>query len=110
MLPSLNTMSLTLRVELVLRSVNLKEPTLNAILKNSPHLETLYMFGSVCSLIFDINLKKFKLVACAGTESVSLSDFDLKYFQCRGQKIEVHLTNLSIQQNWYGEKQANLCL
>ncbi|XP_076951776.1 FBD-associated F-box protein At5g22730-like [Bidens hawaiensis] len=98
MLPSINAMSLTLKV-LILRSVNLNEPTLNAILKNSPLLEGISMFGSILfrHIRFGgrgINLKKFQLVACSGIESVSLFNFDLKFFQYHGQKIELHLTDL----------------
>ncbi|XP_076901860.1 F-box/FBD/LRR-repeat protein At5g56420-like [Bidens hawaiensis] len=98
MLPSLNAVSLTLKM-LVLCSVNLDEPTLNVILKNSPHLMTLTMLNSGLFPHIrvggrDINLKKVRIVACFGIESISLYDFDLKSFLYHGEEIELHLTDL----------------
>ncbi|XP_076903717.1 F-box/FBD/LRR-repeat protein At4g26340-like [Bidens hawaiensis] len=99
MLPSLTAMSLSLN-KLVLNGVNLDEPTLNEILKNSPHLKTLSMFGSGLFPHIHvggrgINLKKIKLVACFGIETISLYGFDLESFQlCVCDEIEYHLTDL----------------
>ncbi|XP_076903734.1 F-box/FBD/LRR-repeat protein At4g26340-like [Bidens hawaiensis] len=99
MLPSLTAMSLSLK-KLVLNGVNLNEPTLNEILKNSPHLKTLSMFesGLFPHVRFggrDIKLKKFKLVACFGVETISLYGFDLESFQhCGCYKMEYRLTDL----------------
>ncbi|KAJ0542101.1 putative F-box domain, FBD domain, leucine-rich repeat domain superfamily [Helianthus annuus] len=85
--------------KLFLKGVNLNETTLNIILKNSPHLEKLYMFGSnLFPRIHvggqDINLKHFKLVDCSGFESISLYGFDLVSFIYCGPEIQFHLSDL----------------
>ncbi|KAI3783519.1 hypothetical protein L1987_42603 [Smallanthus sonchifolius] len=84
---------------LSLTGVNLNEPTLNKILKNSPHLRTLYMYGSELFPHIlvggqDIKLKHLKLVSCSGFESISLYGFDLVSFTYCGPEIEFHLTDL----------------
>ncbi|KAI7741284.1 hypothetical protein M8C21_021612 [Ambrosia artemisiifolia] len=84
---------------LFLDGVNLSESTLSEILKISPHLEKLYMFGSdVYPRIHvggqDINLKRFKLVSCSGFESITLYGFGLVSFIYCGDEIELRLADL----------------
>ncbi|KAI3783520.1 hypothetical protein L1987_42604 [Smallanthus sonchifolius] len=85
--------------KLSLMGVNLNEPTLNRILKNSPHLRTLYMYGSdlfprIRAGGQDIKLEHLKMVSCSGFESISLYGFDLVSFTYCGPEIEFHLTDL----------------
>ncbi|XP_071713374.1 F-box/FBD/LRR-repeat protein At5g22700-like [Rutidosis leptorrhynchoides] len=85
--------------KLDLSYVNVNEPTLNEILKNSPHLESLY-FYDVCLYSHirvggpGCNLKHITLIGCEEIESLSLFDFDLVSFTCSGQEIKLHFTNL----------------
>ncbi|KAI3783518.1 hypothetical protein L1987_42602 [Smallanthus sonchifolius] len=84
---------------LFLKGVNLSKLTLNRILKNSPHLRTLYMYGSdlfphIRVGGHDIKLKHFKMVCCSGIESISLYGFDLVSFTYFGPEVEFHLTDL----------------
>ncbi|KAI3783516.1 hypothetical protein L1987_42600 [Smallanthus sonchifolius] len=85
--------------KLSLTGVNLNEPTLNRILKNSPHLRTLFMcrselFPRIHVGGQDIKLKHLKMVDCSGFESISFYGFELVSFTYCGPEIEFHLTDL----------------
>ncbi|KAJ0525673.1 putative F-box domain, FBD domain, F-box-like domain superfamily protein [Helianthus annuus] len=82
-----------------LKGVNLDEPTLNNILKNSPHLVKFCMYTSDLFTHVrvggkDIKLKHIKLVDCSGFESISLYGFDLVSFIYCGPEIQFHLSDL----------------
>nr|XP_043615686.1 F-box protein At5g03100-like [Erigeron canadensis] len=86
--------------KLLLMRVNVSEPSLIGWLKNSPRLETLYLYGSGLMTKVnvggrDINLKHFMLMGWAELQSISLCDFDLEKFMYIGREIEISLTNLS---------------
>ncbi|GJX38848.1 F-box domain containing protein [Tanacetum coccineum] len=85
--------------KLNLLGVNVSDVTLKLLLKNSPHLETLYIFGGglltdVTVGGWDINMKNFVLMGSAEIQSVSLHDFDLEEFHFNGLDAEIRLTNL----------------
>ncbi|XP_076903731.1 F-box/FBD/LRR-repeat protein At4g26340-like [Bidens hawaiensis] len=85
--------------EVFLDGVNLNKPTLNIMLKNSPHLVKLSVYTSQLYAHIhvggqDINLKHFKLVDSSGFKSISLYGFDLVAFTYCGPEIEFHLTDL----------------
>ncbi|KAK1431572.1 hypothetical protein QVD17_08032 [Tagetes erecta] len=85
--------------KIFLYGVNLNEPTLNAILKNSPFLEKL----SVCvSDLYahihvggqGVNLKRLIINSCSGVESIVLYGFDLVSFLYSGSEIQLRLVDL----------------
>nr|GEY57985.1 hypothetical protein [Tanacetum cinerariifolium] len=85
--------------ELNLVCVSVSDLTLKLLLKNSPHLETLDIFGGGLLTDFnvggrDINLKIFVLKGSAEIQSVSLHDFDLEEFHFNGLDAEIRLKNL----------------
>nr|XP_043621433.1 F-box/FBD/LRR-repeat protein At4g00160-like [Erigeron canadensis] len=85
-------------VKLVLLCVNVSELVLTELLKNSPRLEKLSIFGFGLTDVDlgggDINLKDLKLMYCSELESISLHDFDLETFVYLGRDIDIRLTNL----------------
>ncbi|XP_071711725.1 F-box/FBD/LRR-repeat protein At5g53840-like isoform X2 [Rutidosis leptorrhynchoides] len=99
--PSLNDIGIEMLSlkKLDLLYVNVSEPTLNEILKYSPHLESLYLYhGCLYSHISvggpGCNLKHITLIGFEDIESISLFDFDLESFTYSGQEIKLHFTGL----------------
>ncbi|PWA94607.1 F-box domain, FBD domain, Leucine-rich repeat domain, L domain-like protein [Artemisia annua] len=85
--------------EVSLKGVNISEPNLLGLLKSSPCLERLYIFGArLFSHIHvggrDISLKYFTIVTCPEVYSISLYDFDLESFIYDGPEIDIRLTDL----------------
>lgn len=79
--------------------VNVCEQTLNLLLKNSPHLETLYIFGGglLTNVVVngrDTSMKIFVLMGSAEIQTISLHDFDLEVFRYNGLDVEITLNNL----------------
>ncbi|PWA94606.1 F-box domain, FBD domain, Leucine-rich repeat domain, L domain-like protein [Artemisia annua] len=84
-----------------LKGVNISEPNLLGLLKNSPHLESLSLdhsglFPHIHVGGWDINLKHFTIVTCYDVESISLYDFDLESFLYNGEVINLSLIDLPV--------------
>ncbi|GJR01522.1 putative leucine-rich repeat domain-like protein [Tanacetum coccineum] len=84
-----------------LKGVNISEPNLLGLLKNSPHLESLSLYESGLFPHIevsgrDIKMKHFSIVTCNDVESISLYDFDLESFLYNGGVINLSLIDLPV--------------